>query len=298
MTWKENLIKLYFYICEDKSIQQYLSGMRMSNNQTVQFTDEEVITVYIFGITQHFSKVKHIYKYTNHHLSDWFPLLPSYQALNDRLNKLHCCFEILVQSVGLKALERLELKNEKVIDSVPIIVTGKSRSSSAKVAPQLCSKGYCSSKQMYYYGLKLHVTGIVRPGQVPMPETSWITAASENDLTTARPMFDYMTNCKIYADKIYADSDLNNRMQTKQNSTLLTPVKKEKGQKIVDVADDIYSSLVSQVRQPIESFFNWIIEKTQIQFAQRTRSEKGLLVHTWGKFAAALFLLANLLTLD
>ena len=108
MTWKENLIKLYFYIWEDKSIQQYLSGMRMSNNQTVQFTDEEVITVYIFGITQHFSKVKHIYKYTNHHLSDWFPLLPSYQALNDRLNKLHCCFEILVQSVGLKALERLE----------------------------------------------------------------------------------------------------------------------------------------------------------------------------------------------
>jgi hypothetical protein len=298
MTWKENLIKLYFYICQDRGIQEYLNGMRMSNNQTVAFTDQEVMTVYIYGITQSLSKAKHIYKYTKRHLSDWFPLLPSYQAFNDRLNKLSSCFEVLVQSIGFKALQELEFKSEKVIDSVPIIVTGKSRSSSAKVAPPLCSKGYCSSKQMYYYGLKLHVAGIIRPGQLPMPETSWITAASENDLTAARPVFDYMTNCKIYGDKIYADSDLNIGMQTKQNSTIVTPAKKDKGQKILDTADDIYSYLASKIRQPIESFFNWLIEKTQIQFAQRVRSEKGLLVHVWGKFAAALFLLSNVLTLD
>ncbi len=298
MTWKENLIKLYFYICEDRGIQEYLSGMRMSNNQIQEFTDEEVMTVYIHGINQRHSKVKHIYKYTKRHLSDWFPLLPSYQAFNNRLNKLNCCFELLVQSVAFGALQKLEFKNEKVIDSVPVIVTGKSRSSTAKVAPQLCSKGYCSSKQMYYYGVKLHVAGIVRPYELPMPETSWITGAGENDLTAARPVFDYMSNCKIYADKIYADSNLNSRMQSNQNSIILTPVKKEKGQTIVDAAADIYSSLVSKVRQPIESFFNWIIEKTQIQFAQRVRSEKGLLVHVWGKFAAALLLLSNFLTLD
>ena len=137
MTWKENLIKLYFYISEDKGIQRYLSSMRMSNNQTLGFTDEEVMTVYIFGITQNLSKVKHIYNYTKRHLSDWFPLLPSYQAFNDRLNKLHGCFEVLVQSINFKALQGLEFENEKVIDSVPVIVTGKSRSSSAKVAPLL-----------------------------------------------------------------------------------------------------------------------------------------------------------------
>ena len=270
----------------------------MSNNQTVVFTDEEVMTVYIFGIIQNFSKSKHIYKYTKRYLSEWFPLMPSYQAFNDRLNKLHCCFEVLVQSINFTALQGLEFKNEKVIDSVPIIVTGKSRSSSAKVAGQLCNKGYCSSKQMYYYGLKLHVTGIVRPFELPMPEASWITGAGENDLKAARPVFEHMSNCKVYADKIYADSDLNIRMQANQNSIILTPVKKEKGQTILDAADDIYSYLVSKVRQPIESLFNWLIEKTQIQYAQRVRSEKGLLVHVWGKFAAALFLLSNFLTLD
>ncbi len=61
MTWKENLIKLYFYISEDRSIQRYLSTMRMSNNFKPKFTDEEVMTVYIFGVTQGYSKVKHIY---------------------------------------------------------------------------------------------------------------------------------------------------------------------------------------------------------------------------------------------
>jgi len=298
MTWKENLIKLYFYISEDRSIQRYLGAMRMSNNFKPQFTDEEVMTIYIFGVTQGCSKVKHIYKYTKRYLADWFPLLPSYQAFNDRLNNLTSCFEVLVQSINFKALQGLEFINEKVIDSVPIIVTGKSRSSSAKVASQLCNKGYCASKQMYYYGLKLHVAGIVRPYELPMPETSWITGADENDLTTARALFDHMNNCKMYADKIYADTDLNNRLQANQNSIILTPAKKEKGQKILDAADDIYSYLVSKVRQPIESLFNWLIEKTQIQFAQRVRSENGLLVHVWGKFAAALFLLSNLLTLD
>ncbi len=223
----------------------------MSNNWKPEFTDEEVMTIYIFGITEGFSKVKQIYKHTKRYWHDWFPLLPSYQAFAVRLNKLPYCFEILVRSINCKALQELEFKNEKVIDSVPIIVTGKSRSSSAKVASEICNKGYCSSKQMYYYGLKLHVTGLVRPLQLPMPEASWITGAGENDLTVARPVFESMSNCKIYADKIYADSELNARMQTNQNSIILTPAKKEKCQKIVDAADDTYSYLVSQVRQPI-----------------------------------------------
>ena len=87
-------------------------------------------------------------------------------------------------------------------------------------------------------------------------------------------------------------------MRDKQNSTIITPVKKEKGQILRDAADDLFSAAVSRVRQPIESFFNWIIEKTHIQIANRVRSERGLLVHVWGKYAAALLLLTRFLTLD
>ncbi|MHB1104890.1 MAG: hypothetical protein ACYCZ2_00890 [Lutibacter sp.] len=43
---------------------------------------------------------------------------------------------------------------------------------------------------------------------------------------------------------------------------------------------------VSAIRQPIESFFNWINEKTQIQNASKVRSFKGLIVHIFGKLPA------------
>ena len=46
--------------------------------------------------------------------------------------------------------------------------------------------------------------------------------------------------------------------------------------------------MVSFVRQPIESFFNWLNEKTQIQKASKVRSSKGLLVHIFGRIAACL----------
>jgi hypothetical protein len=53
------------------------------------------------------------------------------------------------------------------------------------------------------------------------------------------------------------------------NSSVLTPVKGVKSQSEIikqrdKAANDLYSRAVSSVRQPIKSFFNWIIEKTDI----------------------------------
>ena len=52
-------------------------------------------------------------------------------------------------------------------------------------------------------------------------------------------------------------------------------------------ANDLYSKAVSRVRQPIESLFNWLIEKSDIQKASKVRSTKGLLVHAYGRLAVA-----------
>ncbi len=298
MTWKENLIRLYLLVCDDEGIQNYLKSYKQSHNQTTEFTDEEVLTLYLFGISEGMSKVKQIHRYTKQHLASWFPKLPSYQGFNERLNNLSVCFELLAGSVTRSVVPKLLQNKEKVIDSMPIMLAGNSRSSSAKVAKGICGKGYCSSKQTYYYGLKLHFIGIVRPYRLPMPEACWITGAHESDLTAARPAFDYQFNTKIYGDKIYADVDLNKSMIEKQNSIIITPVKKEKGQQLRDAADDLFSAAVSGIRQPVESFFNWIIERTNIQKANRVRSERRLLVHVWGKYAVALLLITKFLTLD
>jgi len=84
-----------------------------------------------------------------------------------------------------------------------------------------------------------------------------------------------------------------------QNAVMMTPVKAIKGQseweKQQDRAvNDLFSKAVSRVRQPIEGWFNWLIEKTDFQRASKVRSAKGLLVHVFGKLAAAfIYLIFN-----
>jgi hypothetical protein len=50
---------------------------------------------------------------------------------------------------------------------------------------------------------------------------------------------------------------------------------------------EAYPTAVPRVRQPIESFFNWIIQKTDIQRAGKVSSSKALLVHVFKKIASA-----------
>ena len=135
MTWKETLVSLYLHISDNENIKNYLMSMRQSNNNVPDFTDEEVMTLYIFGIHQNYSKVKHIYDYTQNHLLDWFPKLPSYQAFVNRLNKLGGAFSLLVASNISEGISGLSFICESAIDSMPIIVAGNKRSSFAKNLP-------------------------------------------------------------------------------------------------------------------------------------------------------------------
>ena len=80
---------------------------------------------------------------------------------------------------------------------------------------------------------------------------------------------------------------------------MLTPIKEVKGMpenlKQRDNAyNDLFSTAVSRIRQPIESLFNWLIEKTDIQRASKIRSTNGLLVLVFGRITAAyIFLIIN-----
>lgn len=288
MEWKEKIISLYLYICGSEAIKNYLHSLRQSNNNVLEFTDEEAMTIYLNGVLQKRSKVKDIYNYTKDHLTEWFPTLPSYQAFDNRLNTIAGAFVIMSKELIREGMGKLNFISESLIDSMPIIVAGNRRSSIARVAKEVCNKGYCSSKDMYYYGVKLHFIGFVRPQTIPMPEFCWLSGAKENDLTEARPVLERIYNRKIYGDKIYLDESFNIQLQQENNTEILAPIKKQKGQKLEDAADNLFSKAVSSVRQPVESFFNWINEKTNIQDAIKIRSSKGLWTHVWGKVAAAL----------
>ena len=95
----------------------------------------------------------------------------------------------------------------------------------------------------------------------------------------------------MYADQAYIDA-LEREILKEQEVDILTPVKKAKGQETLFLFEKLLSTSVSRVCLPIESFFNWIPEKTGIQVASKVRAYKGLMVHVFGRLTAAMFLLA------
>ena len=127
---------------------------------------------------------------------------------------------------------------------------------------------------------------------MPLVECAGRTPGSENDLTALRHVLPTLEGGQLYGDKAYCDQSMKERLTQEQNLDVLTPVKKKKGQDHLAAADKFFSEAVSKIRQPIESLFNWINEKTGIQCASKVRSYRGLLVHTFSRLAAAMLLLA------
>jgi hypothetical protein len=272
--------------------------MRFSNNCEPEFTDQEILTIYLFAmhVEQRF-KISQIHEFADGYLRSWFPRLPSYTAFNMRINRLSEALKLLAIQL-IEACQPSDCDKEKsLLDSLPIITCSGKRS--GKVAREVADKGFCATKGMYYYGLKLHALGYRRSHQLPFPEQFLLTPASENDLNLFRQAWGGIENRIFYGDKIYHDGDYFENAFKNQNSIMLTPVKGIKGQadniKMWDkAANDLFSTAVSKVRQPIESLFNWLIEKTDIQRASKVRSTKGLMVHVFGRIAAAyIFLIFN-----
>ena len=284
------LIKIYFFI-SDNFIEIKHTCERFSNNKEPDFTDQELMTIYLYAtLCEGRSRIKEIYDFTKNHLHSWFPKLISYQAFNRRLNRLTCAFEALLKIILINLIPTDCILDQSLIDSMPIITCSGKRS--GKVARNITNKGFCSTKNLYYYGLKLHFMGYRRIGKLPHPEQIILTPASENDLTVFKENWTEVNNRTFWADKIYYVKEINEYMLKQNNSEVLSPIKKVKGEteeyrQSVKSANDLYSTAVSRVRQPVESIFNWLIEKTDIQRASKVRSDKGLLLHMFGKLASA-----------
>ena len=288
MDWQDKIISLYLKISDfSQNILHYFS-QRFSNNSKPVFTDEEVITIYLSGIIQGYRNLKQIYAHAKDYWIDLFPKLPSYVAFNQRLNRLESVFVPLIELYQEQLPDEIFHEHHyRVIDSMPIIMAQQGRRFHAKIAPELADNGgYCAAKKLHYYGVKLHLMASYTKGALPIPEYIGLTHAGMNDgKAYEQIILDGQVNkYEKFADKAYPNN---------QQTQTYTPIKKAKGQKHLDAADQLYSTAISRIRQPIESCNNWLQEKTGIQIASKVRSRKGLMVHVFGRIAAAFELLCQ-----
>jgi len=132
------------------------------------------------------------------------------------------------------------------------------------------------------------VAGVFVPLLGALQDYLGLTPASEHDLTTFRHIVGELHGGELYLDKAYADELLEQATRADQALALLIPVKKAKGQKHLDAADQWWSTAVSRVRQPIESLFSWIEEKTGIPVVSvvydGTEGEKNTVITPYLKF--------------
>ncbi|MEM1126093.1 MAG: transposase [Bacteroidota bacterium] len=131
-----------------------------------------------------------------------------------------------------------------------------------------------------------------------MPEQVVVAPANEHDLSVLQSILPRLHGgppCGpqgglLVGDKIYQDGAVQRHLEQEQNLQLVTPVRPGRGRKVT-LMEQVLSERVSRLRQPIEALFAWLQHKTGIDQASRVRSTKGLMVHLFGKLAAAFHLL-------
>lgn len=260
----------------------------MSNNHQPGFTDQELMTLYLFGHFQgHFTQ-RRIYDYVAGHWRAWFPDLPSYQAFNRRLGRASAAFALLLQETLRQAEARLGGGPDRLLDSLPVMLAKGARGDAARVARDLAAKGYCASKRLYYHGVKLHLLARKRDGRLPVPESLVVTSAAVHDLTAFQQRLAWPEGGALFGDKAYGDSQTRAALAAR-DVTLCVPEKRPLRQP--EWEPGLWSRFVSAMRQPVESCFNWLIQRAGIQDASKVRSTDGLLVHCYGKLTVCCLLL-------
>jgi hypothetical protein len=286
MDWELRLVADYMMV--DSILQSYESlfgRWKLSNNAQQGISDSEILTIYCFGLRKGLRHAKAIHNFAYSFLRNWFPQLPSYSQFLSRMNSLG---EVLRLACFLISKENeLRLANDRaIIDSMPIVLASQARSGRAKTAKGLAKKGYCSSKKMYYYGVKLHLV-VAGKNQAPYsPTLIVVTPANKHDIEVLKDNIDGIDAEKIIGDKAYISKKLREWAQ-QLGKTILTPIKKPKNKELAESAKK-RNKKISKVRQIVETAFGWIDQLTGIHDASKVRSDKGLLRHIYGALLTAM----------
>ena len=119
MDWESKLISLYVIISNEYQaiIQAHVESF--TNGKNISFTDEEVMTIYCYGILRGYRTITAIHRYAQDHLRDYFPKLPEYAAFIHRVNKLSNGFIALISFLQTKKIPEGD-DSVYLIDSFPI----------------------------------------------------------------------------------------------------------------------------------------------------------------------------------
>src|SRR5205085_4314954 len=259
---ENQLIELYLLACHIYDTRSATCFQRLSNNSKPEFTDQELVTIYLFGHLQGLFEKKAIHRLIDKYWRHYFPQLPAYQTFNARLNQLEQSFQTIGGSLNELLAECRTPELDHIIDSMPVMLARNGHAYTARVARDVSNVGYCASKKMYFHGVRLHAIAQRRFGAMPLPTQIWLREGSCHDLQSVREQAIALPGSALIGDRAFPDPTFQQMLEA-QRTTLSAPRKKPKGKEL-SKTEKYYNRLVSRLRQPIESFFQWLIDKTDI----------------------------------
>ena len=88
MDTASTLIRIYLFICQRYWGRLAAVAQRQTGNSDPAFSDEEVLTICVFGLIKKRTTISENNEYMKDHFLDWCPDLPSYQSYNRRLHQM------------------------------------------------------------------------------------------------------------------------------------------------------------------------------------------------------------------
>lgn len=283
------LIEIYLFVCHVYDTSPQTCYQRLSNNRDPEFTDQELITIWFFAHFEGCFEKKKMHRLILNYWRSWFPHLPSYQTFVLRLNRLEPTFQTFGALLSNALAATITPEFDHLVDSLPVMLARHGHSYGARVGREIADIGYCAAKQTRFHGVRLHFLAQRCRGRLPLPSQVWLCAASHHDSKAFIQQQPEIATTELFGDLAYPTPEIISHLK-QQKTRLIAPQKKPKGRELTD-DEKYYNRLVRRIRQPIESLFNWVQEKTQIQRASKVRSTDALMVHCWGKLAVAFFLL-------
>lgn len=283
------LIEIYLFVCRVHDTSSETCYQRLSNNRVPEFTDEELVTIWFFAHLEGCFEKKRMHRFIRNYWREWFPRLPGYQTFVLRLNRLEPTFQTFGAILSDALAARHTPECDHLVDSLPVMLARHGHSYRARVGREVADIGYCAAKKTRFHGLRLHCLAQRRAGRLPLPAQVWLCSASHHDSKAFINQRPELPSTELFGDLAYPTPEIISHLK-EQRTRLVTPRKKAKGKELSE-AEGYYNRLVRRIRQPIESLFNWVEEKTGIQRASKVRSTDELMIHCWGKLAVAFFLL-------
>lgn len=266
--WTETITTWYVQV--DEAYQRLIAKrggpLRLSGPEP-SFSDSEVITVSLVIETFFQGHEEVGYAFVGQYLADMFPKLLALDRFNVRRRQLIGVIEAIRRDWRDQKIDRTD--PVRLVDSAPVSLMTYTRGARCKSVMGSQFFGVVTSKKAKLFGLRLHASVTVEqlidewllaPASIPDPQVLDELVLDCRELT-------------LIGDKIYNDTELEERLWRKRRITLL-PLRKDNQKK--QWPQDI-QGLLGRLRHRVETVFSTLTTTFNVQ-RPRGRSLAGHVV--------------------